>query len=793
MKKHIVISLMLSLHTVLFAQQDPLYPPVYNTPDINYVEYFFDTDPGLGNGTEISVIPDIDISNILTNINLNGLSNGSHTLYLRSRDENNKWSMTTGKVFVIDHDPVYPTAQTQPNIAYAEYFFNSDPGFGNGTSISINTGTELSAIVFDADISGLPIGAHSIFLRTQDSNGKWSITAINNFILDSDPEYPAAPLPIGNIIAAEYFIDTDPGFGQAIPITITPGTEIADIEINADTNGLSDGLHSIYVRTQNENGSWSQTARKTFVVGDDAIWLASNEWRNGIEPNAERNVVIEGNLTVGTDYPEFEAMNIIVSETGSIIIPDDQYISVYGMIINNASAESFSVAGSGNLIQTDISAQNIGNITVLQECQPMVRLDYTMWSSPVSDQNLFGFSPDTVNGVTNHPGSAGRIYIYDGTSGYINPQPFTEDAVMNKGIGYLFRSPNNWSPDIPASYQGIFTGVPNNGNITVPTHPGSYTSVGNPYPSAIAADHFISENPGISILYFWNNNHNAGNNYAACTLGNCVAAVGGGNTPNGTIPHGQGFIVETDDSSVSFTNEMRSAGTGIFFKADEMEKHRFWLDLGNGEGLNYNQMLAGYISGATNEADHQIDGKFFEYEGSALYSIIGENKFAIQGRALPFKVSDIIKLGLKAAEKGKFSISLSNFDGLFAEDEIIIYLKDNYLNIIHNLMKSNYKFESDAGEFNDRFEIIYESGGMGTEDLNLGSVQIYTHNEDIKIESKNEKILSIELFDMSGRSTYKNEKVNSSHYEIKSSSKGIIIVKVQTQNGEIVTKKLINK
>src|SRR5690606_31749482 len=118
----------------------------------------------------------------------------------------------------------------------------------------------------------------------------------------------------------------------------------------------------------------------------------------------------------------------------------------------------------GNLIQIE-DVENIGGITVFRESNPMLRLDYTLWSSPVSGQNLFGFSPETVNGITNYPGAEGRIYVYDGANGYVNPNPFTADSEMEEGTGYLFRAPNNWGSIVPASYMGEFTGIPTNGNV----------------------------------------------------------------------------------------------------------------------------------------------------------------------------------------------------------------------------------------------------------------------------------------------------------------------------------------
>src|SRR5690606_26720617 len=322
-----------------------------------------------------------------------------------------------------------------------------------------------------------------------------------------------------------------------------------------------------------------------------------------------------------------------------------------------------------------------------------------------------------------------------GTNGYVNPDPFTETTSMNGAVGYLFRAPNNWSSTVPAPYVGNFTGVPNNGNINVATHAGNYTSIGNPYPSNITVSALYAANPDISTLYLWNNNHSTGNNYATCTNGvGCTAAAGGGNTPNGVITVGQGFIVHTTATSVAFNNAMRVENGGIFFKVDELESHRFWLNLNGENEESYNQILVGYVSEATNSIDQQIDGKLFGYQGSALYNLIEEEAFVIQGRALPFEGSDVVPLGFKAAEGGKFKVSLANFDGLFAEGAVSIYLKDNQLNIAHNLMESDYEFESAQGEFKERFEVIYETEGtMGTGDFDSSLVQIYQHNNQIVV------------------------------------------------------------
>src|SRR5690606_14942364 len=67
------------------------------------------------------------------------------------------------------------------------------------------------------------------------------------------------------------------------------------------------------------------------------------------------------------------------------------------------------------------------------------------------------------------------------------------------------------------------------------------------------------------------------------------------------------------------------------------------------------------------------------------------------------------KLGFRAIHSGSFSISLDNFDGDFESDNLIIYLKDNFNQTQHNLKDGAYSFISEEGEFDNRFEVVYQT------------------------------------------------------------------------------------
>ena len=255
------------LVTVQFlSAQDPAYPPAPAAPgNIIRVEYFFDTDPGFGNGVNIPVTAATDLPNVLAAVNTSALSNGTHRIYIRTLNAEGKWSISNVQEFIVDFNPAYPPAPAAPgNIIKAEYFFDTDPGFGNGVNIPVTAATDLSNIAATINTAGLSNGTHRIYLRTLNAEGKWSIGQLREFVYDADPVYPPIPAPAGNITVAEYFFDTDPGFGNGTPITITPSMDISSHSFSADVAALSNGNHILYIRSKDD---WSITSVTSFTKG----------------------------------------------------------------------------------------------------------------------------------------------------------------------------------------------------------------------------------------------------------------------------------------------------------------------------------------------------------------------------------------------------------------------------------------------------------------------------------------------------------------------------------------------
>jgi hypothetical protein len=235
---------------------------LYAQPNITRAEYFINTDPGFGSGTEITLAEGTtnSLSNHPFTVNTAALTTGIHQLFVRIKDANNQWSISNRTWFF-----KAPPAKALSAITQAEYFFDNEPGFGGGTPIDISGATTTFGTTFATDAATLTPGIHQLFVRIKDANNQWSIS--NRTVLYK-ALVKAAVAP--NLVKAEYYIDTDPGFGNGIPVPITPTGVLTDGIIQVTVNGLSNGTHRLYLRMLDDAGKWSITNFDDFELTDAA-------------------------------------------------------------------------------------------------------------------------------------------------------------------------------------------------------------------------------------------------------------------------------------------------------------------------------------------------------------------------------------------------------------------------------------------------------------------------------------------------------------------------------------------
>jgi hypothetical protein len=371
--------------------------------------------------------------------------------------------------------------------------------------------------------------------------------------------------------------------------------------------------------------------------------------------------------------------------------------------------------------------------------------------------------------------------------------------------GYLIRMPNEGSAGYNSgadalTYNGTFIGKPNSGPITVNgLIADKFYALGNPYPSIITADLFLSGNATAGTLYFWRKtNGTSGTAYATYTLAGGVgtsAGNGGLGIPNGTIQVGQGFIVKTGPAAttLSFTNAMRPNATSTqFFKTkQEATKDRVWLNLTNPTGA-FSQALVVYMDGATLGVDNGIDGLYINDSQVALTSNINNEEYTIQGRPA-FDASDIVALNFKTDVASDYTIALEQFEGIFAIGQAI-FLMDSKTGVETDLKAGAYNFTAAAGVDNARFYLKYQKTlKVIDSELIDSNVMVYINNGILHIKSGVSAISIIKVFDIQGRLVAEQKNVKATTAFI-SSLKGqqALIVQVSTEDNKVVSKKVVN-
>lgn len=282
---------------------------VHWAQDITKVEYAFDFDNGFGSNNITNVTAGLDINPSLSVSIPANTAIGFHKLYLRAKNANG-WSHTVRK-----NIEIIPVSVAN-NVITGEYFIDDDPEFNQGIAFTITPqSTNITQDILVQLTSNLSIGFHKLYFRLKDQAGKWSHTLRYNIeVIES--------ISTINIVAAEFFFNTDPIFGNATSIIVvadnpnSDGTWTFNIPYPVGPYNFTDKL---FLRTKDQTGNWSHT---TIL--------------DAIDPSLSTNVYNQGPLRI---YPnpttDFVIIHSAQNQTFEITIYD-----ALGKIITQQTAEN---------------------------------------------------------------------------------------------------------------------------------------------------------------------------------------------------------------------------------------------------------------------------------------------------------------------------------------------------------------------------------------------------------------------------------------------------------------------
>ena len=304
----------------------------------------------------------------------------------------------------------------------------------------------------------------------------------------------------------------------------------------------------------------------TNFVGDggDGIY---NGWTNGL-PERSRSVTVTADYDTGLKG-SFDACTITTASDRSINIRSGDYITIVNDLTVNARGV-LNIEHQGSLVMVNDSGTvtNDGSTNVSRKTSNMEQYDYHYWSSPID----YSTNTTPVASVLTDF-FASRIYEFN-TSAFadLDDDNFDDDqndwvnysSDMKSGTGYAAMTSS------PGERNTVFSGKVNNGIISVSVQlsgdensdadgdEDDWNLLGNPYPSAISADEFITQNSHINgTLYFWTHVDdisidNPGpdgynfstDDYAMYSLTGGIASASNSAQPTGIIETGLGFFVD---------------------------------------------------------------------------------------------------------------------------------------------------------------------------------------------------------------------------------------------------------
>ncbi|NHM07570.1 T9SS type A sorting domain-containing protein [Flavobacterium sp. CYK-4] len=307
-------------------------------------EYFWDNDPGQGNGN-ILLAFDGNFNQALESVMANNASLpnlGNHTIGIRVKANDGIWSPVFRKVLRVVNQN---NSNSNVKITQGEYFWDNDPGEGNGYALLAFDGNFNQALesLLTSNATLPAPGTHSIGLRVKADDGRWGATFRKVFkVVDNNNSNSNV-----KIIQGEYFWDNDPGQGNGFALLAFDGNFNQALEnVLANAANLPDiGNHAIGIRVKADDGIWGPVFRKTFRLAannntNNSVKIVQAEYFWNTDPGAGNgtpmlafdgnfNQAIEAILAANAPFPSagINLLNI------RVIGDDGNWGNVYSKIV----------------------------------------------------------------------------------------------------------------------------------------------------------------------------------------------------------------------------------------------------------------------------------------------------------------------------------------------------------------------------------------------------------------------------------------------------------------------------
>lgn len=263
--------------------------------------------------------------------------------------------------------------------------------------------------------------------------------------------------------------------------------------------------------------------------------------------------------------------------------------------------------------------------------------------------------------------------------------------IMSPGNGYEIYLDNDG--DTLTNFTAVtidFSGTPNMGDVPVSctVDNDGWNLVGNPYASHISFANFIST-AGISI--------NGSYLIYDETIEDFASSAA-------NIAPGEGFWIEcTTAGDATFKETNKVVSTSSSFRSSDEVLFALRVTSDRVKNTSNTYFRFNENAGLGYEANHdQTFLKLPDPKAPSLYTQSFEGR-KLRVNELKAENSLVIPVSFRAGVNGNYSILALNIENVWAEGYTSIILEDKLTGIFYDLGNSDYLFESEAGQFDERF------------------------------------------------------------------------------------------
>ncbi|MBK9223782.1 MAG: hypothetical protein IPO23_02340 [Flavobacterium sp.] len=294
---------------------------------------------------------------------------------------------------------------------------------------------------------------------------KTGLTAFGDFTVYNPPVMTSTLTSSAATICANTSTNLQVTIGGGdSPYTVGPFTIVyydsvlaTNVTVNSYTSGANipvsptaSTTYTLQSVTSSKACYSSASDTKTVSIGGTSTY-ASGSWTPSAPLSTSAAIIDGGTYNVAANI---DACSLEVKNNAVVTIPSTYKVTLSGALTVETGS-SFTLENDTNLVQTGGTTNpNTGSILVKRNSSSLYLLDYTLWSSPVENQNLYNFSPNTVYD---------RFYVFNTATNQYNKIDPSNNFTVAKG--YLIRVPKNFSSTTSSIFNGAFTGKPNSGTI----------------------------------------------------------------------------------------------------------------------------------------------------------------------------------------------------------------------------------------------------------------------------------------------------------------------------------------